>query len=277
MSLRIDEIGPWSEVKLDILRRYATEYSKILTNQQRPRLTHVYVDAFAGAGVHISRTTGEMVPGSPLNALIIDPPFREYHLIDLDGDRVAGLRRIVGDRPDVYLYEGDCNKILLESVFPRLRYEDYRRGLCILDPYALHLDWTVVQRAGEMRSIELFINFPIYDININVLHHDVASVDPTQSARLTRFWGNESWKECAYERTPTLFGEEDVEKVSNREFAIAFQSRLKQVAHFRHVPDPLPMRNSNGSIVYYLYFASNNDAANDIVSYIFGKFGRHTI
>ena len=26
---KIDEIGPWSEVKLDILKRYAVEYSKI--------------------------------------------------------------------------------------------------------------------------------------------------------------------------------------------------------------------------------------------------------
>ncbi len=30
---KIDEIGPWSEVKLEILKRYATEYSKILANQ----------------------------------------------------------------------------------------------------------------------------------------------------------------------------------------------------------------------------------------------------
>jgi hypothetical protein len=36
---RIDEIGPWSEVKLDIIRRYAVEYSKILSNQKEPSLT----------------------------------------------------------------------------------------------------------------------------------------------------------------------------------------------------------------------------------------------
>ena len=35
---RIDEIGPWSEVKLDILKRYAVEYSKILSNQKDPAL-----------------------------------------------------------------------------------------------------------------------------------------------------------------------------------------------------------------------------------------------
>jgi hypothetical protein len=33
---KIDEIGPWSEVKLDLLKRYAVEYSKILSNQTNP-------------------------------------------------------------------------------------------------------------------------------------------------------------------------------------------------------------------------------------------------
>jgi hypothetical protein len=29
-----------------------------------------------------------------------------------------------------------------------VRFESYRRGLCILDPYGLHLDWTVTHTAG---------------------------------------------------------------------------------------------------------------------------------
>lgn len=37
---KIDEIGPWSEVKLDILKRYAVEYSKILSNQRNPSFFH---------------------------------------------------------------------------------------------------------------------------------------------------------------------------------------------------------------------------------------------
>ena len=90
---KIDEVGPWSEVKLDILKRYAVEYSKILSNQNNPSLFHVYIDAFAGAGFHLSKSSGEWIPGSPLNALLVQPPFREYHLIDLDGDKVEGLKQ----------------------------------------------------------------------------------------------------------------------------------------------------------------------------------------
>jgi three-Cys-motif partner protein len=241
-SPSIDEIGPWSEVKLDILKRYAAEYSKILDTQRDPSFFHVYIDAFAGTGYHLSKTSREMVLGSPLNALQVDPPFREYHLIDLDGDKIAGLRELLGKRRDVHLHHGDCNLVLLEKVFPRVRFEDYKRGLCILDPYGLHLNWRVIQTAGMMKSLDVFINFPVYDININVLHHDVETASPVHIARLNAFWDDESWKQFAYEQTsPDLFGHIDLEKVSNRRFAEAFRKRLVKVAGFKRVPEPLPI------------------------------------
>ena len=89
-----DEIGPWSEIKLEIIRDYAAAYSRILNAQ--PRLEHIYIDAFAGGGKHLSRTTGVFVPGSPLNALWVTPPFVEYHFIDLKAEKAAALRAIAG-------------------------------------------------------------------------------------------------------------------------------------------------------------------------------------
>lgn len=147
--VKYDEIGYWSEVKLDIVREYAAAYSKILAAQKNPTLHHVYIDAFAGAGIHVSKTTGEFVKGSPMNALLIKPPFKEYHLIDLDSNKVDSLRSIAAEYPNVTVHEGDCNKLLLESVFPRAKYEDYKRALCLLDPYGLHLNWEVIQTAGK--------------------------------------------------------------------------------------------------------------------------------
>ena len=38
----LDEIGPWSLVKLDIVREYAQAYSRILSAQRKPGLHHVY-------------------------------------------------------------------------------------------------------------------------------------------------------------------------------------------------------------------------------------------
>jgi len=95
-----DEIGYWSEIKLEIVRKYAKAYSTILSRQ---RLEHVYVDGFAGAGVHVARSTGEFVAGSPLNALLIDPPFKEFFLIDMDAGKAEHLRELTRDRANVHI------------------------------------------------------------------------------------------------------------------------------------------------------------------------------
>jgi three-Cys-motif partner protein len=114
-----DRIGYWSEIKLEIIRKYASAYSKILTAQARFR--HVYIDGFAGAGEHLSRESSRIVLGSPGLALQVEPPFTEFFFIDLDGDKVDNLRQLYGGRDDVHILRGDCNQVLLEDVFPRVR------------------------------------------------------------------------------------------------------------------------------------------------------------
>jgi len=268
--LRFDEIGYWSEVKLDIVKKYAAAYSRILAAQESPRLYHVYVDAFAGAGVHISKVTGDFVLGSPLNALNIRPPFREFHYVDIDPSKVAYLQQLVGDRSDVHIHPGDCNSILLEEVFPQIKWEDYCRGLCLLDPYGLTLNWKVIQTAGKMGSIEIFLNFPVADMNRNVFWRNPEGVDPADIERMTCFWGDESWRKVAYTVERGLFGSLE-QKTENWVIAQAFRDRLHKVAGFVHVPDPIPMRNTKNAIVYYLFFAAQKPVAEEIVEDIFNK------
>lgn len=268
--IRLDQVGYWSEIKLDIVREYAKAYSTIL-NKQTGIKAHLYIDGFAGAGVHISKQTGHFIPGSPLNALNIAPPFKEFHFIDLDGGRAQALRQLASGRQDVFVYEGDCNKILLETVFPRARYADYRRALCLLDPYGLHLDWPVILTAGQMRSIEIFLNFPVMDMNMNVLWHHPDKVQKSHADRMDAFWGDASWRHVAYAKTPGLFG--DIEQKADTEtVAQAFKERLRRVAGFQYVAEPMPMRNTKGGVVYYLFFASPNKTGNKIVGDIFRKY-----
>ena len=176
-ALKLDQVGYWSEIKLEIVREYAKAYSTILSAQKRPSLYHVYIDAFAGAGVHLSRATGTEIEGSPLIAVNTEPPFKEYHFIDLDGAKIENLRSSFGQRPDIYHYHGDCNTIMLDEVLPRVRWADYRRGLCLLDPYGLHLNWEVIRTVGQSNSIDMFLNFPIADMNRNVFWRNPEGVD----------------------------------------------------------------------------------------------------
>jgi three-Cys-motif partner protein len=270
MALKFDEIGYWSEIKLDIINQYAKAYSQILS--KRENLHHVYIDAFAGSGKHISRTTGSLVSGSPEIALNIVPPFKEYYFIEIAGAKVAELNKIVANRPEAHVFQGDCNSILLADVFPKVLYKDYRRGLCLLDPYGLDLNWDVIKTAGQMKSIEIFLNFPVMDMNRNVLWSNPERVKPTDIVRINMYWGDESWKEAAYRPTQTLFGDVVEIKEKNRPIALAFKKRLEEVAEFKYVPEPIPMRNSLGNIIYYLFFASQQPVADRIVKDIFNKY-----
>ena len=272
-DVEFDRIGYWSELKLEIVRKYASAYSTILSAQKAASLYHVYIDAFAGAGEHLAKGTGELVPGSPLNALRVEPPFREYHLVDILPEKIEHLKKLAGSKKNVFVYQGDCNQILLQDVFPRVRYEDFRRGLCILDPYGLDLNWELMRRAGTMRTPDIFINFPVADMNRNVLWRNSERGDARQRDRLNAFWGDDSWKDIAYRTDTTLFGEP--EKQSNDVIAEAFRSRLRKVAGFARVPKPLAMRNTRGAIVYYLFFASQKDTAEHIIQDIFRKYEQY--
>ena len=273
-ELKYDEIGSWSGIKLDIIKDYASAYTKIMAAQKSPTFKYIYIDAFAGAGQHISRDTRALVPGSPLNALNLDVPFQEYHFIDLNDLKIAELEKIAKVRKDVFIYNGDCNKILPSQVLPLIDYSKYRRALCILDPYGLHLNWEIIETAGRMKSIEIFLNFPVMDINMNVLKHDINKTAPEQIERMNAFWGDDSWRGVAYKKSKQqqLFGEESDEKSTNKELELGFRNRLKEIGGFENVPEPMPMRNSNNAIVYYLYFASQRPVSASIVKDIFKKY-----
>ena len=94
MGLEFDEIGIWSEVKLAIIKEYASAYATIMEAYRRERirsLRWIYIDAYAGPGYHLSKASGELVEGSPLIALNTNPPFHEYHFIDTESRRAQTI------------------------------------------------------------------------------------------------------------------------------------------------------------------------------------------
>ena len=90
-------------------------------------------------------------------------------------------------------------------------------------------------------------------------------------ARMDAFWGDRTWRDVAYTKTQGLFGDIE-EKTSTDVVTKAFRERLKKVAGFAYVPEPIPMRNSNGVVVYYLFFASPNKIGAKIVKNIYDKY-----
>jgi three-Cys-motif partner protein len=270
-ELKIDEIGYWSEIKLSILEKYARPYNQILLSHQ---LHPIYIDGFAGAGHHKAKGSDRIIEGSPTRALAVDPPFDFLHFVDSDGDRAAQLKKLSADRSNVSVYHGDCNEVLVNQVFPTINFAARQRALCILDPYGLHLNWETIRMAGQSNVIEIFLNFPVMDMNRNVLWHNSERVSVLHRERMTRFWGDQSWESTAYQTTQGLF-EPMQEKATNEQVAEAFRVRLKKVAGFKYVPKPMPMRNSTGAVVYFLFFAAQQQTADKIVKDIFAKYAHY--
>ncbi len=266
------KIQKWSEIKLQILAEYAAAYSTILSKQ--PYIKHIYIDAFAGSGIHYSERTGSYVPGSPLNALSVKPSFKKYYFVEKNKQRVKQLEELTATYQNVHIYSGDCNCILISDIFPKVKWDDYKRGLCFLDPYGMHLDWSVIQMAGEMRSIEIFLNFPILDMRRNVLIRNINKVQKRELDRMNAFWGNDTWINVIKSKSiqTNLFSVKGDHFVEYGDITKAFQTRLKEVAGFDYVPDPIPMRNNKRNILYYIFFATQNETGYRIVNDILRKY-----
>lgn len=233
--MKFDEIGYWSELKHEIIEKYANAYTTILKSQ--PYLSFGYIDGFSGAGIHISEETGAFVEGSPLRALNVPYKFNEYHFIDLDKGKIEFLREITRKYKNVYIYNEDCN-VILPELFKQFLYKDYRRALCVLDPYGLDLNWEVIESAGKMKTIEIFLNLPVMGMNRSVLWNDSGRVPKSQIARMNALWGDESWRDVAYKfpKQYNLFGEENkIKEPGNEAIVQGFRTRLAEKAGFKYV------------------------------------------
>jgi three-Cys-motif partner protein len=270
--LKFDEIGYWSELKLEIVEKYGAAYTSTFRNA--PNLKKYYIDAFSGAGLHVSKRTKEQIAGSPARALKVTPPFDGYYFIDMDSKKTAYLQTLCEGRSDVHIHTGDSNAHLIKELLPTIQFKKRNRALCLLDPYGLHLDWEVMLQAGQSRAVDMFLNFPVMDMNRNAIWTTPERVPQDGIERMTRFWGDKSWKQAAYAESlqGDFFVASDLEKQPNAAIVAAFRDRLNKIAGFQFVPKPLPIKNSNNAVIYYLFFASPKPVAEKIIDAIFAKY-----
>jgi three-Cys-motif partner protein len=270
LSVEFDEIGAWSELKLEIVEKYGAAYTRAFKSTP---LKKYYIDGFSGSGVHISKRTNVQVEGSPARALKVSPPFDGFYFVDMNPQKTSYLQKLCDGRTDVHIHTGDASAYLTKDVLPKIQYRFYNRALCLLDPYGPHVDWEVMRLAGQSQAVDMFLNFPVMDMNRNAIWRNPEGVPPDGIHRMNAYWGDESWRTAAYAENAqgSLFGPEMV-KQSNDAIAAAFRKRLREAAGFTFVADPLPMRNSTNAVVYYLFFASGKPVADKIITDIFRNY-----
>jgi three-Cys-motif partner protein len=268
-GFKFDEVGEWSILKLDIIEKYGSAYTGAFSGERGQGLKKYYIDGFSGAGQHVAKRTGKPVEGSPTRALKITPPFDRFYFIDLDRNKANYLRAQCAGHSNVSIVHDDAN-VYLRKLLPTIRFGQRERALCVLDPYKLNLDWDVIELAGKSGVVDLFLNFPVMDMNRSAIWREPERAPADGIERMNRFWGDESWRQAAYAKSPQgeLFSGPQDEKQKNGAIVAAFTERLKNVAGFAYVANR-PMVNSKNADVYYLFFASQKPVAEKIIRGIF--------
>jgi three-Cys-motif partner protein len=170
----------------------------------------------------------------------VSPPFDHFYFIDMNPNKTAHLATLCRGRRDVDIVTDDATSYLTQKLLPTIQYKKFNRALCLLDPYGLHLDWDVMFQAGQSKAIDLFLNFPVMDMNRNAIWRAPENAPKDGIERMSRFWGDESWRQAAYIESDqgNLFSGRELVKQDNAAIVKAFQTRLRAIAGFEFVPEP---------------------------------------
>ena len=265
------EVGPWAEQKLAALARYLEYYTTVLKNQAWCRT--VYFDAFAGGGTSNLRAPADadssnislwdeerppeqtqIVVGSPRRALEITNPFDRYVLVDADPKRVRQLRALQTEyhgKRQIDVRQGTAEEQmswLLEQNISRKTH----RGVAFLDPFGAHLSWGSVNALAKTKVFEAIINFPLH-MCINRLATKNPDIPTKWRAQLDSFFGP-GWYEEVYETQDGLFGTSTTKRPDATDRLL--QLYRKNLRHaFGPVSQPMLVRNTRGSPLYYIIWA----------------------
>lgn len=268
---------PWSVDKLAMLEKYLHAYSVIMASQVRKGwfAGYSYVDAFAGTGRYVAAEQRAYVDGSPLVALRCDPPFGSLAFIEKSRGRLTRLRQVVAtDFPKrrVHFFKGDANEQLRRHVLTAVTKQARRRALVFLDPYGLEVDFDTVAELGRAGTFDIFVNFSTMGITRLLRRRELPG--PEATAILRRVMGDTTWIDRYYETRIDLFNE----AVSRRgridplDLFVDYATRLKPF--YRHISEPLAMRNAKNVPLYVLFVASQKEPGIKIVNQTFSRFER---
>lgn len=239
-------IEPHTLAKHEILRRYLAAWFPILATYNN---RVVYIDGFCGPGRY---TGGEA--GSPLIALNeanqhqtrLQSNKLEFLFMDERSDRITHLNQELGTIiiPANYTVRAITGEFAVE--FRRLLDNLDTNGMqlaptfAFIDPFGFKgLPFELVKRLLKNPKTEVFISVMVDSIN-RFLEH------PSDQIR---------------QHIVELFGTSEALEIANRsndrdkELRFLYQKQLSQCARFVRY---FEMRNANGRVIYYLFFASNH-------------------
>lgn len=219
------------------------------------------LDLFAGTGINWSEMRGDFIDGSPLIALKAQPPFAtkviaaEKH----NGCFAALLDRTVqyGDR--VALFNVDANTAigrLLDHV-PK-----NAPAFAFLDPEGSELDWRTVEAIAAHKKaarykVEQLVLFPT--------DTGFLRLAPDYPEKVDRIFGHGGWREIWDRRQNGTITVDMARTMYVQLYAEGFRKLGYETVLDRQI------KKSTGHSMYFLIFATDNDAGKKIMDSVFDK------
>jgi len=249
--------------------------------QHHRNIQLIYFDGFAGSGdIQTQKETEEVIEGTARHVLSFDEPrnFDFYYFVEKDLDNAQLLQRIINKEfpalreKSVVAGGDDCNQKLKDMAgFLKSPKGKNYKAIAFIDPYGMQVKWDALDSLKGL-GVDLWILVPT-GIGINRLLKKKEKSGQVWFETLGNFFGLDpkEIEDRFYYKDPQmdLFGERKFKKIENAVEAAAklYQERLKTI--FKHVSDPLPLRNSTNAVLFHFMAASNVPVAvkiaNDII------------
>jgi three-Cys-motif partner protein len=288
MALDLPEVGPWAADKLARLRQYLQAYTTVLS---RYSYRFVYIDAFAGAGSayirpgqaraneqlalidqhEVDEETRQVIDGSPLVALRVEPPFTAYVFVEQDAERLRNLEQIkkaYAGRREVRIYNEDCTQYLQRLIQnPEVDWRKRWRALVFLDPFGLNVPWSTIAGLAATRGVEILLNFPMGMAINRMLPRNPGQMPSAWRTRLDLYFGDPEWYAIVYEDRAGLFERLAVKRAKADDLLLEwYRERLARA--FGHVSPGYLVENSRGNPLYYLIWAGPRMVGRKIATHV---------
>lgn len=270
--------GSWTVKKLKILRGYLDAYTTALKHKGFELL---YIDAFAGSGYielldsSDREFSDKFIEGSANIALQIqDRPFDKLLLVEKDQKRCEELKSFRDQNMGrgILVSCSDANAYLqrLELL------QNSQRGVLFLDPFGAAVEWATISRIANLQALDTWILFPIGAIQRLLPTSRIPDdVDPKWAKRLTKVYGDESWRRL-YHQNPqgSLFVQDDLPKQGYiRDAGIdglldIYKSRLSDCFGSRLLEESCTLSNSTRSPLFEFIFCAGNKKGEPIAKRI---------
>jgi three-Cys-motif partner protein len=258
----------WTQQKLAMLADYLPAFNKA-SSLKAPQT--LYLDLFAGRDRNLSRATGEEISGSPRVALDAVPRFAKVVLFELP-QHAAGLEadlRASYPNRDLEVIPGDCNDNI-RPVLERLRRGEWNWAptFALLDQQAAEIRWSTMEALADFKrkaryKLELWLLFAP-----SMLPRGLAVDDHGGefAERITQMYGSQEWLDAYEARRRGLLSPGELRD----ELLNLMRWRLENVLGYK-VTHHFEMKNTHGSPLYNMIFATDNDAGEKIMKHIYGK------